>query len=55
MLKLLDNKLTDNFKKQQYKSLKCELDEIYNRIGGGVRVRSRCQQYEEQEKSIKFF
>ena len=47
--------MTDNLKKQQYELLKCELDEIYDKIAEGVRVRSRCQQYEEGEKSNKFF
>ena len=54
-LKFLENNLTDNLKKQQYELLKCELDEIYDKIAEGVRVRSRCQQYEEGEKSNKFF
>ena len=54
-LKFLENNLTDNLKKQQYGFLKCELDEIYDKIAEGVRVRSRCQQYEEREKSNKFF
>ena len=35
--------------------MECELDEIYDKIAEGVRVRSRCQQYEEGEKSNKFF
>ena len=47
--------MTDSLKKQQYELLKCELDEIYDKIAEGVRVRSRCQQYEEGEKSNKFF
>ena len=47
--------MTDNLKKQQYGLLKCELDEIYDKFAEGVRVRSRCQQYEEGEKSNKFF
>ena len=54
-LKFLENNLTDNLKKQQYEVLKCELDEIYDKIAEGVIVRSRCQQYEEGEKSNKFF
>ena len=53
-LKFLENNLTDNLKKQQY-GLKCELDGIYDKIAECVRVRSRCQQYEEGEKSNKFF
>ena len=55
MLKFLENNLTDNLKKQQYGLLKCKLHEIYDKIAEGVRVRSRCQQYEEGEKSNKFF
>ena len=55
MLNFLENNLTDNLKKHQYKLLKCEFDEIYDKIAEGVRVQSRCQQYEEQEKSYKFF
>ena len=35
--------------------MKCELDEIYDKIAEGVRVQSRCQQYQEREKSNKFF
>ena len=31
-LKFLENNLTDNLKKQQYELLKCELDEIYDKI-----------------------
>ena len=54
-LKFLENNLTDNLKKQQHELLKCELDEIYDRIVEGVRVRNRCQEYEEGEKSNKFF
>ena len=54
-MKFLENNLTDNLKNQQYKLLKCELDEIYDKISDGVRVRSRCQQYEEGEKSNTFF
>ena len=52
-LKFLENNLPDNLKKQQYELLKCELDEIYDKIAEGVRVRSRCQQYEIGEN--KFF
>ena len=37
-LKFLENNLTDNLKKQQYELLKCELDEIYDKIAEGVRV-----------------
>ena len=35
--------------------MKGELDEIYDKIAEGARVQSRCQEYEEGEKSNKFF
>ena len=54
-LKFLENNLSGNLKKQQYELLKCELDEIYDKIAEGVIVWSRSQQYEEGEKSNKFF
>ena len=47
--------MTDNLKRQQYELLKCELDEIYDKTAEGVKARSRCQEYEEGEKSNKFF
>ena len=37
-LKFLENNLTGNLKKQQYELLKCEADEIYDKIDEGVRV-----------------
>ena len=54
-LKFLENNLADNLKKQHYELLKCELDELYDKIADGVRIRSRCQQYEEGKKSNKCF
>ena len=54
-LKFLENNLTDNLKKQQYELLKCEGDQICDKIAECVRVRRRCQQYEESGKSNKFF
>ena len=32
-----------------------DLEEIYDNIAEGIRIRSRCQWYEEGEKSSKFF
>ena len=49
MLKLLENNWTDNFKKQQYELSKRD------KIAKGVKVRSRCQQYQEEEQSNNFF
>ena len=32
-----------------------ELDEIYDHIAEGIRIRSKCDWYEHGEKSTKFF
>ena len=47
MMKIIESNLTNNVKKQQYELLKCEVDEIYDKVAEGVRVRSRCQHYQE--------
>ena len=36
-------------------NVKADLDEIYDNIAEGVKIRSKCQWYEENEKSIKYF
>ena len=38
-----------------YQSYRVELKEIYSEIAEGIRIRSKCQWYEEGEKSTKFF
>ena len=43
----------DNLNK--YDSVKNELDEIYDHIAEGIRIRSKCDWYEQSEKSTKFF
>ena len=43
----------DNLSK--YKSAKNELDEIYDHIVEGIRIRSKCDCYEHGEKSTNFF
>ena len=53
-LEKLEGKLDeDNLSK--YNSVKNELDEIYDHIAGGTRIRSKCDWYEHGEKSKKFF
>ena len=54
-LSILENDLNNNRNLQLYNECKKELDEIYENITEGIRVRSRCQWYEEGEKSTKFF
>ena len=39
----------------KYDSVKNELDEIYDHIAEGIRIRSKCDWYEQSEKSTKFF
>ena len=43
----------DNLSK--YNSVKNELDEIYDHIAEGTRIRSKCDWYEHGEKSSIFF
>ena len=43
----------DNLTK--YDSVKNELDEIYDHIAEGIRIRSKCDWYEHGEKSPIFF
>ena len=53
-VKKLEGKLDeDNLSK--YNSVKNELDKIYNHIAGGTRIRSKCDWYEQGEKSTLFF
>ena len=53
-LKKLEGKLDeDNLSK--YDSVKNELDEIYDHIAEGIRIRSKCDWYEHGEKSPNFF
>ena len=40
---------------RKYESLKSDLELIYDPISEGVRLRSKCDWYEQGEKSIKFF
>ena len=43
----------DNLSK--YDGFKNELDDIYDHIAEGIRIRSKCDWYEHGEKSTKFF
>ena len=53
-LKKLEGKLDeDNLSK--YNSVKNELDKIYDHIAEGIRIRSKCDWYEQSEKSTKVF
>ena len=50
-LKDLGQNLNNEEKKLQYNSLKDELNDIYEEISNGVKIRSRCNWYELGEKS----
>ena len=54
-LKELESNLNSEPNFNEYTKCKKELELIYERIAGGVRIRSKCQWYEEGEKSTKFF
>ena len=54
-IKNIEQNLNSPEKIQQYDSCKARLEEIYENIAEGIKVRSRCQWYEDGEKSTKFF
>ena len=54
-LKKLESNLNSEAKFNEYTKRKKDLELIYERIAEGVRIRSKCQLYEEGEKSTKFF
>ena len=54
-LKSIEKNLSTEENQCLYDKCKRDLEEIYNNIAEGIRIRSRCQWYEEGEKSFKFF
>ena len=50
MLKILETNLTESIKNTEYDLIKCDLDEIYDKIAKGIRFLSRCKQCREEEK-----
>ena len=54
-LKLLESSLDNDACVFEYNQYKKQLERIFENISEGIRVRSRCQWYEEGEKSTKFF
>ena len=54
-LKKLENDLDNSYSLRKYDSLKNNLDIIYDRIPEGVRIRSKCDSYEQGKKSKKIF
>ena len=54
-LKSLEKNLSTGENQCLYDKCKRDLEEIYDNIAEGTRIRSRCHWYEEGEKSSKFF
>ena len=54
-LKVLEQNLTSEQFKREYDVCKQEFNTIYDEIGTGIKIRSRCNWYEFGEKSNKFF
>ena len=52
-LKILEKFLSCDKNIEEYHKCKADLDEIYDNIAEGVKIRSKCQWYEENEKSTK--
>ena len=53
-LKDLEQNLNNEEAKLQYNSFKDELNDIYEEISNGIKIRSRCNWYELGEKSNKY-
>ena len=54
-LKILDKSLSCDKDIEEYHKYKADLNESYDNIVEGVKIRSRCQWYKENEKSAKYF
>ena len=54
-LKELEQNLNCDKNLEQYRIYKNELNDIYNDISSGIKIRSKCDWYEFGEKSNKFF
>ena len=54
-LKILEKSLSCDKNIEEYHKCKADLDEIYDNIAEGVKIRSKCQWYEESEKSTKIY
>ena len=54
-LKFLENNPSSTLNLDEYYKTKDDLELIYDNIAEGVKVRSKCQWYENGEKSTKFF
>ena len=53
-LKLLESNLNCDINSAEYINCKNQREKIYDDIAKGIKVRSKCQWYEQGEKSTKF-
>ena len=51
----LEQNLINDKAKEQYNACRGEINEIYNEISKGIKIRSKCDSYEFGEESNKFF
>ena len=54
-LKFLESNLNCDINSVEYINCKNKLEIFFDDIAKGIKVRSKCQCYEEGEKSVKFF
>ena len=54
-LKNLEKNLTSEENRKLYNHYKNELETIYDHTADGIRIRSKCEWYEHDEKSTKLF
>ena len=54
-IKNLEQNITDEDKFNEYKTAKDELENLYDNIATGVKIRSKCDWYQYGEKSTKYF
>ena len=52
---MLEKSLDEGDKYSTINAIKNELDAIYDYITDGIKIRSKCDCYEHNEKSAKFF
>ena len=54
-IKNLEQNITNEDKSNEYKNAKNELENFYDDIATGVKIRSKCNWYRYGEKSTKYF
>ena len=54
-IKNLEQNITNEDKFNKYKTAKDELENFYDNIATGVKIRSKCNWYQYSEKSTKYF